>query len=149
MRAFTLIEIIFTILIAGVLSAIAIPKFINFQQNITVSNIIRTSFEVIKEAIEAAQNRKYVKKQQFYKDFNLSDIVSLKSKHWKKATNNCYFYQISNTNSKNVIKIAMDSKEINLTVYCYNFCDYAMQKKCKSLIGAKRGLISLNKVYFY
>jgi prepilin-type N-terminal cleavage/methylation domain-containing protein len=53
---FTLIELIFVIVIIGVLSAVAIPKFSNLKLNAEVSNMVKPVAQVIENGKSAYLN---------------------------------------------------------------------------------------------
>ena len=55
-KAFTLIELIFVIVIIGLLSAVAVPKFLNLKQHAEASNVVKTTVDAAQQAVEVAVN---------------------------------------------------------------------------------------------
>ncbi|GAB6074004.1 type II secretion system protein [Nautilia lithotrophica] len=134
-KAFTLIELIFVIVIIGLLAAVAVPKFVNLKQNAEANSVVKTTVDAAQQAVEAAINHRDLENETFGDDFNLSDIVQLKGKGWKKINNNDFQYQDAANNNAVVAEITMSSNEVNYTINCDNFKDTTTQTKCKALIG--------------
>ena len=138
-RAFTLIELIFVIVIIGLLSAVAVPKFLNLKQNAEANNVVKTTVDAAQQAVEAATNWRDLEDKNFSSDFNLSDIIKLNGKGWTLISsgtmqNNSYEYNDS-INNKLVAEINMSRTEVNYSINCMNFNNEQTQKKCAKAIG--------------
>ena len=70
-KAFTLIELIFVIVIIGLLASVAVPRFLTVEQNAKLKPAITVSREIV---------RKWVEQYHQIQDANLSRIV-LKNPH--------------------------------------------------------------------
>jgi prepilin-type N-terminal cleavage/methylation domain-containing protein len=140
-KAFTLIELIFVIVIIGLLAAVAVPKFLNLKQNAQANSVVKTTIDAAQQAVETAINYRDMEDKTFGTDFNLTDIVSLKGKGWGPGPleNNSYDYNITSGNTDyNVAEINMSSNEVNYTINCKAFDnagDSTTYDKCKALIG--------------
>ena len=141
-RAFTLIELIFVIVIIGLLAAIAVPKFLNLKQNAEASSVVKTTVDAAQQAVEAAINYRDLEGKQFQTDYNLSDLIKLNGKNWTWDTNNNRVYY---TDDGTVAEINMSANEVNYSIDCNNFKDDQTKEKCRALIGDKNstGVITL------
>jgi prepilin-type N-terminal cleavage/methylation domain-containing protein len=150
-KAFTLIELIFVIVIIGLLAAVAVPKFVNLKQNAEAASVVKTTVDAAQQAVEVATNwrdlegRKYVQNASDTNDseFNLSKIIKLNGKGWSYESNST---QISNgdgykytdpVKNKDVAYVEMNASVVNYYINCNNFNDATTQEKCKALLGDK------------
>ena len=143
-KAFTLIELIFVIVIIGLLAAIAVPKFLNLKQHAEANSVVKTTVDAAQQATEAAVN--YIDLDN-NKSVTLRDILNLKGKGWSYSvpsdTNGSYEYNISNGNNNYTvaeINFSVPSREVNYSINCQAFDnagEHITYKKCKALIGNK------------
>jgi len=148
-RAFTLIELIFVIVIIGLLAAVAVPKFLNLKQSAEAASVIKTTIDAAQQAVETAINYRDLEDKVFKADcddsnssnFCLSDIVVLKGKGWKFIEGNNtvevdrFEYNDSVTHDL-IAEINMSETEVNYSINCNNFSDSKTVVKCKKELNA-------------
>ena len=139
-NAFTLIELIFVIVIIGLLAAVAVPKFLNLKQNAEADSVVKTTIDTAQQAAEASVNYLDMENNS---SFNLTDIVNLKGKGWVNNGDNEYDYE-DPANSNTVAKVTLDTtnRKVTYSIDCTKFEDTKTQDKCKKLLG---GEDSINK----
>ncbi|MDD2949915.1 MAG: prepilin-type N-terminal cleavage/methylation domain-containing protein, partial [Sulfuricurvum sp.] len=81
-NAFTLVELIFVIVIIGVLAAFAIPKYKNLKQSAEANAVIKTTTDTVSSAASAAVNKADLENQSLTTTLQLSDLVTIKGKGW-------------------------------------------------------------------
>ena len=148
-KAFTLIELIFVIVIIGLLSAVAVPKFLNLKQNAEASNVVKTTIDAASAAVNVAVNLRDLEG----KEFNLSDLVNLDGKGWSYIEpvsgdhNGSYEYNDS-ANNQRVAKITLyeSNNKVEYKIDCTQFSDQVTQDKCKQLVGSKN-TVEVNLTY--
>jgi len=129
-NAFTLVELIFVIVIIGVLSAVAVPQFRNLKQNAEVKAVIKTTIDTASSAASAAVNQSDLEDNASYE---LNDIVAVRGRGWSYTTApdaGTYTYQ---TTAGIVSTIIFDraSRTVNYTIDCDSFVDAASITKCR------------------
>jgi len=134
-KAFTLIELIFVIVIIGLLAAVAVPKFLNLKQHAQANSVVKTTIDAAQQAVEAAVNWQDMEDNT---SFTLKDLVNLKGKGWSYSTptdtNGSYEYNVSNKIVAE-INLSVPNREINYSINCNNFADPKTISECAKLIG--------------
>jgi len=143
-KSFTLIELIFVIVVIGVLASIALPKFKNLKLNSEISNIIRLTINAVPSTINSAVNRLDIEKQDI-NSFELKDVLDLRAYNWSYVDPNNwhwgkYKYPSNSAPNKEVAIIALlksSGKRVRVLRYrinCNNIEDELLKEKCIEII---------------
>ena len=138
---FTLIELIFVIVIIGVLAAVAVPKFQNLKQNADASNVVKVAEDTFASVPSAFVNLVDLDQNKTAANILLTDIVTNTGKNWtvSNSTGNAQTakYMDDNESAHTVIKLTFNPVDRNATmaVDCTKFIDATTQTKCKTLMG--------------
>ncbi|XOB63157.1 prepilin-type N-terminal cleavage/methylation domain-containing protein [Campylobacterota bacterium DY0563] len=102
--AFSLLELIFAIVIIGIISTFAIPKYLNTRNQALASTIQR---DVI-STINSIQSYYLINR----KIDNISDVITLNSKNWDIENKKMTFME----DEKKCLELSIIDKKISITV---------------------------------
>jgi len=138
---FTLIELIFVIVIIGVLAAVAVPKFKNLKQNADAAGVVKTSIDAINSIPSAYVNYRDLEEDNTTAS-DLQKIVKVSGKGWVAAgtagsNGQTYTYTDPATGGHVVSTITFNPADRNATldINCSGFADSTTVTKCKNKIG--------------
>lgn len=98
-NAFTLIELIFTIVIIGILAAIAIPQYRQLEENAQIANVVKYYSDILTSSKSAYLNETKLNDVNA-SDVNLTDLYAFKGKGWTATTDLAtYSATIGDTNT--------------------------------------------------
>ncbi len=130
-KGFTLIELIFTIVIIGMLAATAIPKFTNLRENAELNNLTKIISDVTSSVPSAYYNAVDLNGEN-PATLTIDKLINLKGKGWTlKANVNMYVYIYKN---QSIASFALQpvQKKLWRAVNCQHYPTESLRSKCAS-----------------
>lgn len=143
--AFTLVELIFTIVIIGVLAAVAVPKFKTLKESANVANTIKIVKDAESSVPSAAANWSDLENNTTYQ---LSDILNLTGKGIAYTAGSTpgvgdkYDINMSTSGTQNTvatITFNRTARTLDTRITCGNFPTTVEDNKCYEALGISSG----------
>ncbi len=125
-QGFTLIELIIVIVILGILSAVAIPKYQDISAEAEFNSIIKIAYDAL-STVPGAFKASVDLKGQNPANVKLTDLITIRGKDWEFLdASNQYHCKTA------AIRLRPELRRVLLYVKCNNFTNQNLVNKCKT-----------------
>lgn len=130
-HAYTLISLVFIILIIGLLTSVAAPHLNKLKQNAQAYSVVKVAISTFCSVPSTYAN--LVDLESDYNDGNitLKNLIGLTGKGWSYQDENISVYE---ENGINIITIQLSAnRDVNISIDCQGFSDLVSKEKCEIL----------------
>ncbi len=140
-KGFTLIELIFTIVIIGMLVAVAIPKFKNLQTNASYASAMKI-YNDAKSSIPSAFLNAVDLNNRNVNQININELFYIKGGNYEIINNNegYFIYNRTLAGKKALMAIILNApnRTLHTKFYCSNLKDSNLVNKCKKELNVPK-----------
>ena len=142
--AFTLVELIFVIVIIGVLAAVAVPKFKNLKQNAEAANVIKIANDAFGSLPSVFVNIHDLEEDNTTAS-DLTKLIKISGKNWvytdsspSHANGQTFKFNDNNDTGHTVVTLTFNPVDRNATldINCTKFIDSQTKTKCQNKLGS-------------
>lgn len=127
-NGYTLINVIFVILIIGILTSVAAPHLNKLKQNAHAYSVIKVAISAFSSIPSVYVNIVDVEKDYNEDNITLQNLIGISGNGWLYLDENTTIYE---DHGNRVVTIELNTRDVNISIDCQNFIDKITRDKCE------------------